>query len=97
VFQLHDMVIEVAVMIVVLTVVLLSASVLAAAVRDLLERRHARATKVRLRQRVWRDYVAACATAQAPTAAPVVAAPAEMSTRAALDKGASLSAGTAKA
>jgi hypothetical protein len=96
-FQPHDMVIEIAVMAVVLAVVVLSASVLAAAVRDLSERRHVRATKARLRQRVWRDYAAACATAQAPAPALDVAAPAATSTRAALDKSTSLSAGAAKA
>ena len=64
-FVLHDMVIEVAVVAVVLTVVLLSASVLAASCREWLERRRAHESRARLRRSVWRDYAAACAPAAA--------------------------------
>ena len=97
-FVLQDLVIEVAIVGVVLAVVLLSASVLAATCREWLEGRRAQASQARLRRRVWRDYAAACAPVEAQTATPVVVAPrAEASARTARDQRAGLRAGPAKA
>jgi hypothetical protein len=99
-FLLQDMVMELAVVAVVLAVVLLSVAVLATTCRESLERRRAHAGRARLRRRVWRDYAAACAPAEAltPAPAPVVAGPvAEVPVRAGRDRRAGLTAGAATA
>jgi hypothetical protein len=98
-FALQDMVVELAVLAVVLVVILLSAFVLAAACREWSERRRAQESRARRRERVWRDYVAACAPAETlPPTVPVVAAPSTGApARAARDQRTGLRAGPAKA
>lgn len=98
-FVLQDMVVEIVVVGVVLLVVLLSASVFATTCREWIERRRVRESRARLRRRVWRDYVAACASAEPlPTTAPVVVAPsAGVSVRSGLEQRTGLTAGPAKA
>lgn len=98
-FALQDMVVELAVVAVVLLVILLSASVLAATCREWLEGRRARESRARQRQRVWRDYAAACTPAESiPATVPVVAVPSTgASARTARDQRPGFSAGPAKA
>ena len=98
-FVLQDLVVEVAIVGVVLAVILLSTSVLAATCREWLERRRAQESKARQRRRVWRDYANACAPAEAiPTTVPVVAVPStEASARTACDQRPGFRAGPAKA
>jgi hypothetical protein len=93
------MLLELAVVGVVLVAILLCAYVLAAAGRERLDRRHARVAKAQSRVRVWRDYAAACAPAEAPAPAARITAPSRpaASARAACDQGVGLSAGPAKA